>query len=199
MEEIIKVVVGAFGTNCYVLKENKSVLIIDPGKKGDRIMQHINDDEQVEGILLTHGHFDHIGAVDELASHYNCKVYINFKDKELISSKHNSMAGLSASINHELNPLDNGFIKIGNFDLEIIETPGHTEGSILIRYKNNSVTGDTLFKGTIGRTDLFMGNNSKMNQSIKLIKTLNPDYLVYPGPEDITSLKEEFLNNPFYK
>lgn len=198
MEEIIKVVVGLYGTNCYIVKENNEVLIIDPGKKADRIISNINVTEKVVGIILTHGHFDHIGAVDNLVEYYNCDVFINLKDKELLNHKMNSMAGYIGKVKSEVKSLPEGKFNIGTFNLNIIYTPGHTEGSILIEYKNHLFTGDTLFKNSIGRTDLYSGNNSKMFQSIKLIKQLNSELIVYPGHGDSSILKDELINNPFY-
>ena len=200
MEEIIKVVVGAFGTNCYVLKENKSVLIIDPGKKGDRIMQHINDDEQVEGILLTHGHFDHIGAIDELVEKYNCPVYIHQDDYEMI---YNDQLNLSnyygeLKIKSKATAVDKD-IDVGDFHFEFLHLPGHTIGSCFIILKNYHVifSGDVLFKNGIGRFDFPTSSSTDTRNSIKKIKEIKDDYEIYPGHGELTTLIQEKLNNPY--
>lgn len=197
MEEIIKVEVGLYATNCYILKDNKKIIIIDPGKKAEKISSYIYNDETVEAIILTHGHFDHIGAVDDLVKTYNCDVYINEKDKELLNHRLNEMAGYSSKVSSDVKNLKEGKVTINGFLLNIIYTPGHTEGSVLIQYKNHLFTGDTLFKQSIGRTDLFGSNNSKMIQSIKLIKTLDSSLIVYPGHGETTILSEELKFNPF--
>ncbi|MCI6272957.1 MAG: MBL fold metallo-hydrolase [Erysipelotrichaceae bacterium] len=197
MEKIIKLTLGIYETNCFILKENNHVLIIDPGKKAEKIISEISEDEIVDGILLTHGHFDHIGAVDDLVKHYNVDVYMHKNDEILINSPHNKLAGYTGNITSKRNHFSDGINKVKTFMFEVINTPGHTDGSVLIIYKNNMFSGDTIFKGTIGRTDLFCGNDSKMKQSLKLIKTFNPEYIVYPGHGDITTLKDEFLYNPY--
>ncbi|MDI9517774.1 MAG: MBL fold metallo-hydrolase [Erysipelotrichaceae bacterium] len=199
MEKVIKVVVGLYGTNCYLLKENKEVIIIDPGKEANKIISNISKDEKVVGIILTHGHFDHIDAVDDLVDYYKCDVYMNFKDKEMLNHKLNSAYGYFGKVKSEVKPLKENDFVLGSFKLEIISTPGHSDGSILIKYKNHLFTGDTLFKNSIGRTDLITGNNKKMYQSINLIKTLDPNLKVYPGHGEITTLKEELRYNPFYR
>ncbi len=196
MEKIEKLILGLYETNCYLIKEDGHVLIVDPGKKAERIIEKIGD-FIVDGIVLTHGHFDHIGAVDDLINHYGMDVYIDYDDEVLLNSVHNQYGGYAGKVYHKVKYLEHGVNTIGKFTFEVIKTPGHTEGSVLINYKNHLFTGDTLFKDSIGRTDLYSGDYSKIKQSLKLIKTLDPDLIVYPGHGEITTLKEELENNPY--
>lgn len=195
---ITKLVLGLYETNCYIIEENNHVLIIDPGKKPERIIAAIGE-KQVDGIVLTHGHFDHIGAVDDLMNYYGIAAYVDRDDEILLNNPYNKMAGYSGKVFHKVNYLHDGINKLGNFSFKVIKTPGHTDGSVLILIENHLFTGDTLFKESVGRTDLYLGNNAKLIQSLKLIKTLDPDYIIYPGHGDISTLKEEFLYNPFLK
>lgn len=198
MEEIIRLTLGAFATNCYLVKENGHVLIIDPASRMDKILNHISENETVDAILLTHGHFDHIGAVDKLHAHFQCPVYLNENDEELArNEKLNSLAHFHASLHCPLHYLSDGTIKIGNFELTVTEAPGHTAGSILIQYRNHLFTGDVLFKRGIGRTDLYSGNNSAMKNTLRLFNTMDENLLIYPGHDELSVLKEELLYNPY--
>lgn len=198
MESIERLVLGAFATNCYLLKEEGHTLIIDPAARFERILSAIKETEKVEAILLTHGHFDHIGAVDKLQARFHCPVYLNPKDEKLArSAKLNSMGEWKAEIHCPTTPLVEGILPIGPFKLEIIEAPGHTAGSTLIRYKQHLFVGDVLFRGSIGRTDLYSASDSAMAHSLRMIKTLDENLIVYPGHDGLTTLKEELENNPF--
>ncbi|MCF0109482.1 MAG: MBL fold metallo-hydrolase [Erysipelotrichaceae bacterium] len=198
MEEIYQIPVGFYQTNCYVIRDEGHVLIIDPGKKAERIASVIQEDDVVDAILLTHGHFDHIGAVDELANMFHCPVYLHFDDDELVHQcGYNRMNGYEGSIHHKITYLMEGHITIGTFDLEVISAPGHTPGSVLIIFRQHCFCGDVLFKDSIGRTDLYGGNESDMMQTLKMIKTLDRDLLVYPGHGETSTLERELAYNPF--
>lgn len=196
--EVIHLVLGQFRTNCYLLKKEGHVVIIDPASRMDKIIDYIHENEIVDAILLTHGHFDHIGAVDKLKARYHCDVYLHPNDDELArNEKYNSLAHFHGSIHCPTKAFYEGTMQIGPFDFEIVEAPGHTAGSVLIRYENHLFTGDVLFKCSIGRTDLYSGNASAMKNTLKLFSTMDESYLVYPGHEELTTLKEEFLYNPY--
>lgn len=198
MEKISQVIVGIYQTNCYILKDNGHVCIIDPGKKAERICAEIGEDEVVDAILLTHGHFDHIGAVDDLVKYYNCPVYIHADDEELLrDSSINTASGFTATVSSKVHHFREGKMKIGTFEFEIIFAPGHTEGCTLIQYKNHLFTGDVLFYEGIGRTDLYGGNMAKMKQSLRLIQTMNPELIVYPGHGELSTIDHELKMNPY--
>lgn len=197
MLEIRKQALGLYRTNCYVLIKNGKAIIIDPGFSPEVIVQMVGGNE-VLAILLTHGHLDHVGAVKALHKKYQIPIYMNKKDEAVLQLKTEAPDGYVRNFEEEYFDLQEGSLKIGDFDFEIIETPGHTEGSVLIRYENHLFTGDTLFKGTIGRTDIFSSDPKKMEESIAKIKGLNPEYIVYPGHSENSTLAYEFAYNPFY-
>lgn len=199
MEKISQVVVGMYQTNCYIIQSNGHVCIIDPGKKADRIALAIDEGDVVDAIVLTHGHFDHIGAVDDLVKQYHCPVYINRDDEILLKDTTlNTANGFTATVASAVTYLQEGAMKIGNFEFECYFAPGHTEGSTLIQYKNHLFTGDVLFLEGIGRTDLYGGNMAKMRQSLRMIASMNPEIIVYPGHGDLTTIEHELQMNPYF-
>lgn len=163
--------VGYLQTNCYILIKDNNCLVIDPGDEKEKIVKEIGN-LNVVGIIITHYHFDHIGALDYIKDKYKCKVYDinNLKEKEN---------------------------KIDNFIFDVIKTSGHHESCITIYFKNEKImfTGDFLFKGSIGRTDLETGNDYDMFESLNKIKKYPKDITIYPGHGDISTLEYEFLNN----
>ena len=163
--EINRVVVGPLNTNCYILNIGNKCIVIDPGDEYEKIKKII-DDNEVIGVIVTHYHFDHIGA-------------LKYFDKNLILDKNN---------------LEEKEYNLDKFNFEIIYTPGHKEDSITIYFKKDKImfTGDFIFKGTIGRTDLEGGNYLDMINSLNKIKKYNKDIKIYPGHYDYTYLKNEF-------
>lgn len=169
--ETIKV--GELETNCYLIVKNNKCLIIDPGAEADKIINKINN-LKVSGIIITHSHFDHIGALGELSKYYKTK-------------------------NYDINNLKEGFNNIDDFHFEVIYTKGHTSDSITIYFKNEKVmfVGDFIFKESIGRTDLPTGSDEEMLKSINKIKKY-PNVTIYPGHSDITTLNYEKDNNYYF-
>ena len=170
--EINRVVVGDYQENCYILSIDNKCLVIDPGDEKDKIINAIGNNE-VLGILITHHHFDHVGALEEIKNKYNVDVYdYNLKDKEY---------------------------NIGPFNFSIIKNPGHTDDSISFYFEkeNTMFVGDFVFKESIGRCDLG-GNYQEMEQSINKLKALNKDITLYPGHGDKTNLLYEIKNNPYF-
>lgn len=169
-----RVIVGILETNCYLLIKNNKVLIVDPGDEYLKIINEVGNLVCV-GILLTHRHFDHIGALDDLVNHYKVEVY----DK---------------------NNLNEGKHNIDLFDFEVIYNPGHTDDSISYYFKEENIlfSGDFIFKGSVGRTDLG-GNNLDMLNSINKIKQYNKDIIIEPGHGEETTLEYELKYNPFFR
>lgn len=194
--DIIRIPVGLYQANAYVIKENKDVLIVDPGARLDKIQAHIRLDDNVLGILLTHGHFDHIGAVDECALIYNCPVYIDEQEIEIVKNpEYNYSLTKKVRLKSKLTPFK-ASQKIGSYTLDILSAPGHTQGSVLIKIDEHLFTGDVLFKMDSGRTDLYSGSAQEMKRTLKMIKTLAPTLIIHPGHEEESTLLEEFKNNP---
>jgi len=195
--EIRTLKLGIYQTNTYILISNNQVIIIDPVSKADRIQAVIKENERVVGICLTHGHFDHIGAVDDLVELYKCPVYIHEDDFDLTQDpEKNYSQTKKIKLKTKLN-FYKDITQIDSFKFEVFHTPGHTKGSVCLKFDNDLFTGDTLFKGSIGRTDLFGGNAQQMKQSLRFIRALNHDYIIYPGHDNKTTLFEELKHNPY--
>lgn len=195
--EIKRYIMGPLETNTYILVQDEEALIIDPAGKVEKIIELLGD-LNLQGILLTHGHFDHIRACDELHEHFGCPIYLMEEDEEQARNKMSGASfGFTSYIYSPIEHLKEGIMNIGKFSFEVIKTPGHTEGSCLFKFDNDLFTGDTLFKMSIGRTDLLGGSNKKMKQSLGLIKQLDPKLIVHPGHEAESTLEFELLNNPY--
>ena len=190
---------GAFATNCYILEDQGTVLILDPTGKPQRILDRLQD-RVPAAIILTHGHFDHIGAVDELVRQFHCEVYVHPADQVLLEDETlNGMAGMTAHVRTQTTPLMEGTMKLGQIELQILEAPGHTPGSVLIAIGQDCFCGDVVFEGSVGRTDLPLGNDSQMRQTLKMVRMLNPQLNLYPGHGAATTLEKELNDNPFLR
>lgn len=199
MIEVHKITAGPFMTNTYVLKQNNQVIIIDASGKIEKIKEIIADGN-VLALLLTHGHFDHIKIADELKKQYNIPIYLHPFDFELATNRVlNSYGDISEVVHSEMKELNEGCIQIGNFIFEVIHAPGHTEGCVMLQIEDKLFSGDVLFKQSIGRTDLFSGNERKMKQSLRMFRDMNPDLKIYPGHGEDTTIADELINNPFLK
>lgn len=199
-------VLGMVGTNCYFLinEKTKQVILVDPADNEDYISTKILEKElELCGILLTHGHFDHIMAVNELSKQFQTKIYAMEAEKEMLYNPDinlSSRFGKSLSITADVNLQDGDRFLLADFEIKAIHTPGHTSGSGCYYFINEEVllSGDTLFFESIGRTDLPTGSSSKINRSIKdRLMQLNDSVKVYPGHGDITTIGHERQHNPF--
>ena len=196
--DIQTVKVGILQTNCYILSLHDQVIIVDPGAKAERILNAINQ-RKVIAILLTHAHFDHIGALNDLMTHFSCPLYLHEDDEPLLydpSLNYSFQKRFVVNIKTTSYP---NTLHIGEFKFEVIETPGHTEGSVCLIIENKMFSGDTLFMQSVGRTDLNTGNPSKMKQSLRKLKALDQNYDIYPGHDDPTTLNEEKAHNIYLK
>lgn len=198
MKEVIKLVLGALQTNTYILKEDEHCIIIDPAGSYKRILSTV-ENLTVDAICLTHGHFDHIQAVDKLVKELKCDVYISEQDECMLRDGHKNMSaymGQSLEIKSIVKYYDTN-TKIGNFEFKVMEASGHTKGSVLLMIENFMFCGDVLFKEGIGRCDLFGGSNSQMKATLNEIMKINQDYVLYCGHGEDSTLFEEFKTNPY--
>jgi glyoxylase-like metal-dependent hydrolase (beta-lactamase superfamily II) len=186
--------IGLYGENSYVLHDKDHVLFIDPGRYAEKIASCVDKNETVDAIVLTHGHEDHTGAVDDLVDKYHCPVYMSAKDVPLVDPKCATDRGYSAPVYAKILPLSEK-LQAGQFKLTVYETPGHTAGSVCIQYRNLLFTGDTLFAGDIGRTDLYSGSPKDMMQSMQVFKALPHDLQIYPGHGPASSISQELKSN----
>ncbi|MBQ2310540.1 MAG: MBL fold metallo-hydrolase [Erysipelotrichales bacterium] len=194
-----KIPAGVFQANCYIVKEGHDVVIIDPGayRKVSSCLS-LEEDDKVRAILLTHGHFDHIGGVDRLQKDFGCPVYLSKEDEELARSERiNSMGPYSCVLHCALKDFPSGTLRFGNLAAEVMYTPGHTEGSVCFKIGNHLFTGDTLFHRSVGRTDLYGGSDTKLRQSLRMLSALDPNLILHPGHEEDSTLEEELKHNPY--
>ncbi len=178
-----KIVVGPVETNCYILSKNENaeeIVVVDPGAQAEKIKEKIGD-RKVQAVLLTHGHFDHTGALRAFEGY---PIYINKKDEKMLSDYRLSAGYL---INDSaLRPRPTNFykdldvLKIAGLDITVLETPGHTMGSVSLMCGNQILTGDTLFDGDYGRVDLPGGSMEMMKKSLKRLFSY-AGYKAYPG------------------
>ena len=196
---------GELQVNCYLVYDEKlNGFVVDPGGSFEKIKDAIaKNGVNVKAILLTHGHFDHIGAVKELREYTGAKVYIHTDDADRLTdiSKSGSVKfGIKSYEQGEADVLLEGgeTITIGDFKIDVMNAKGHTEGCVNYITENAMFSGDVLFKQDIGRTDLAGGNHKEMLRTIGLIKKLKPNYQVLPGHGDTSDLDFEKLYNPYF-
>ena len=198
--EVERIVVGAVETNCYLLHDKGCIILIDPGDSPRRIIRQMEShgDFRLLAILLTHGHFDHIGAVDALVEKYHCPVYGCQDDEKMLRNRRfNSMGPLGCQLECPISWLSSDRLDIGDFHFRVLYTPGHTNGSVMYLIDGMLFSGDTLFRGSVGRTDLYGGSYGTLMHSLQQIRQLDEKTIVYPGHEDQTTVEEELRYNPF--
>lgn len=190
--------VGPIGTNCYFLQDEESGLmaIIDPGDDWERILHQVKKAEgEVKYILLTHGHYDHTTAVPDLVKALpGVQVYIHQADANGAGSQ---LFPLAAQVK-DLNNYDGGdTLSLGSLTIEVLHTPGHSKGSVTLKVGDVLFTGDTLFCGSCGRTDLRGGSYEEIMASLKRLGELEGDFHVCPGHDRTSTLERERKYNPF--
>ena len=187
---------GAYQTNCYLIygEESDRCLVIDPGYEPERVLAEATRlGKTIEAVLLTHGHFDHVGGVRTLAAETDCRVYQHEKDLSMPPQ-------LTAGPLYYTDLYREGdVLKLAGLRLRVIHTPGHTEGSVCLLAENAMFSGDTLFEGSCGRTDLPGGNWATILQSLKRLAGMEKNYTVYPGHGPSTTLEEEKQWNPYMR
>jgi glyoxylase-like metal-dependent hydrolase (beta-lactamase superfamily II) len=202
-----KVILPAAMENCYLAindKTNESI-IIDPGSAFDRIKSAVAQTGTTPvAILLTHGHFDHAGEAAATAKEYGIKIYASAsQERELKDPSLNlsgDMFGGSESYSADVYLQDNEEFDLAGLHIKCLYTPGHTPGGCCFYFPNEEIvfTGDTLFSGSVGRTDFPEGSMSQLVNSIKSkLMTLSDDTICYPGHNEPTTIGNERLYNPF--
>lgn len=192
---------GQMETNCYIVtdEETLSCAVIDPGDESNVVLDYIEENKlKAEHIFLTHGHFDHTGAVIAVAQETGADIWINHADLAV---------GASGDGYYRFDPKnmpvkeykggDN--IVCGKLNFQIISTPGHTKGSVTLRCGNALFTGDTLFRDSCGRTDLPSGDMGEMLASLRKLSAIKEDLEVYPGHMDRSNLDRERAFNYYMK
>ena len=192
--EMLSMCVGSYRTNCYMLWENEECVLIDPGFEPEQILEQVLcKGKKVAAILLTHGHFDHVGGVRQLAADTDCNVYLCQQD---LSMPQQMTAG-PLYYTHTYGEGDT--LTLAGITLQVLHTPGHTPGSVCLIAEDALFSGDTLFEGSCGRTDLPGGDTATILASLARLQQLPGDYRVYPGHGSATTLSEERRFNPYLK
>lgn len=193
---IVTMPLGAYQTNCYLLWQDgqDSCLVIDPGYEPEKVLKKAGQlGKRIEAILLTHGHFDHVGGVRQLAADTDCSVYLCQQD---LSMPQQMTAG-PLYYTHTYGEGDT--LTLAGIPLQVLHTPGHTPGSVCLIAEDALFSGDTLFEGSCGRTDLPGGDTATILASLARLRQLPGDYRVYPGHGPATTLSEERRFNPYLK
>ena len=190
--------VGPIGTNCYILEDDQTNLaaVIDPGDEPELIQEALEKEGvEVRYLLLTHGHYDHTTAVPALHRVYpQADIYIHQADANGAGS---TLVPLTGEVD-DLKLYDEGdVIRLGDHEIQVLHTPGHSPGSVTLKVEDVLFTGDTLFAGSCGRTDLRGGSYEQIMQSLKRLGELKGDFHVCPGHEATSTLERERRSNPF--
>ena len=185
---------GDYQTNCYIVHEENSThcLIIDPGYEPEIISAYLEEKGLTpEAILLTHCHFDHVGAVKDLAAQYDCKVFLDKKELAMPPMLTNGPLYYTDGYG------DGDTLTLAGIPIQVLETPGHTPGSVCLIMEDTLFSGDTLFAGSCGRPDLPCGDARAMRDSLRRLAALSENYRVCPGHGPSSTLNREKQTNPY--
>ena len=190
-------------TNVYFIENDTSVILVDPANDSDLIIKKLNQiNKKLVAVLLTHGHFDHIGALDDIIEKYDVPVFMHKSEFDFLTnvtkngSEKFKQYGLPNVIsNAKPQPLEEGDANVEGFHFNVLHTPGHSPGSLTFVFNEFAVVGDTLFKQGIGRTDLYKGDHETLVNSIldKLFE-LDDDLPLFPGHGPYTTVEDEQMN-----
>ena len=194
---------GLVETNVYFIENDTSVILVDPANDSDLIIKKLNQiNKKLVAVLLTHGHFDHIGALDDIIEKYEVPVFMHKSEFDFLTnvtkngSEKFKQYGLPNVIsNAKPQPLEEGDANVEGFHFNVLHTPGHSPGSLTFVFNEFAVVGDTLFKQGIGRTDLYKGDHETLVNSIldKLFE-LDDDLPLFPGHGPYTTVEDEQMN-----
>ncbi len=192
--EIITMPVGDYQTNCYMVWQagRDDCILIDPGYLPEKILEFVRQQgKSVSAILMTHGHFDHVGGVRKIAEETGCRVYLREEEKTL--PKFMTAGELYSTDSYE------DILSVAGLTFTVLHTPGHTPGSVCLICQDAIFAGDTLFAGSCGRTDFPGSNPGDMKKSLAKLSALSGDYQVFPGHGEDTTLQYEREHNPYMK
>ena len=203
--EIRKAVTPRYGTNCYLLSGEDFAVIIDPGEETKEIIDFCRDNirKSQKAVLLTHCHFDHISGVPALVKIWENAVFGGIFESEGFLDNSINLSGAWASEKIAITPdillSDKEEIPLGDEKITVIHTPGHTKGSVSYLFGNILFCGDTVFKNSVGRTDLPTADNTEFAGTLDRIMSLPDDTILLPGHGTQTTVGEEKENNPYLK
>lgn len=199
---------GAFGAICYIVVKDNAAVMIDAVGNNAEVFRYLDENNiKLEKILLTHGHTDHIAGLAEAAARSGAKVYISKEDRPLLSDNYLNLSEFfgippAAEYGGEVVEVEDGsVIDFHGEEIKVVSVPGHTKGSVLYNPGDIIFSGDTLFRDSVGRTDMPGGNNAELMKSLEKIKSLfgNGEYQVLSGHTPPTTMAHEIAENPFYR
>ncbi|NLY51755.1 MAG: MBL fold metallo-hydrolase [Firmicutes bacterium] len=202
--EITLLTVGELAVNCYLVSQEDRAVVIDPGDDAEVILGVLEERSlKLEGIINTHGHFDHIGANGALKEATEAALYIHRGDAQCLQDAGANLsqwAGLGPVVSPPADELLSGgeVLQLAGLEFEVFHTPGHSPGCICLKVENVLFTGDTLFAGSVGRVDFPGSSWESLMKSLKeVILPLDPDTVIYPGHGPASTLRAEKEHNPF--
>ena len=194
--EVKTLVLGEYETNCYIIwgEGSENCIVIDPGYEPKRVLDAVaQTGKTLTAILLTHGHFDHVGAVRELFSETDCDIYLcpaDCKMPEMMTA-----GPLCYTVSYG----EGDTLSLAGLNIQVLQTPGHTPGSVCLLTENTIFSGDTLFEGSCGRTDLPGGDWATIQKSLKRLAALEGNFWIFPGHGGSTTLRDEKRYNPYMR
>lgn len=184
---------GSLQANCYVVAEGKNCVVIDPGAQGTQLINWLKDNHLTpEAVLLTHGHYDHVGAVQALVQEFGMDVYLHAGDTTMTGE-------LSEGLYWNRTYAEGDCIRMGELEFQVLHTPGHTPGSVCLKLQDTIFAGDTLFAGSCGRTDFPGGSWEEMMTSLRHLSKIEGSCTVLPGHGGETTLDRERAHNPYMR
>ena len=204
---MVKTLINDFSENTYIIHNQQDAYVIDPGSNTTAMIAIIEEEQlTIQGVLLTHGHYDHISGTNRLLSQYDAPIYIHYSERDFLFDPSLNLSQFmeqrfKVADKHHVHTIERGdTFTLGNETIKVHHTPGHTRGGVSFAYKTMLFTGDCLFKESVGRTDLPTGDKETVLQSARnLVKKFSPNTIVYPGHGPFTTLAHERANNPFLK
>lgn len=204
--KIVKITSGLAQENGYVLEKEGTVVVIDPGTDDPKFFETIERFGNVDAILLTHAHFDHIGGIDALRDRYQVPVYVHEAERSWITDGHKNGAEAFQLPHPVMRPAEKTYqgakLNIGRFEFTVLHTPGHSPGSVTLYLPEEELAfcGDLIFKQSVGRTDLYGGEQSLLLGSIDRVRQILPaNTTLYSGHGPKTTLEDEIRSNPFFE
>lgn len=208
MINVKQIMTGPIQENCYLIYNDTYALIVDPGEEAEKIQGVISElNVTPVAVLITHAHYDHIGALEAIRSHYNIPVYISPIEQDWLTDP---MLNLSGMTRHddipdvvcrpaEFEVTNYETYTLGDMTFKVVPTPGHSPGSVSYIFEDFVITGDALFRGSVGRTDLPMGDSTALLNGIRAeLFTLPETFKAYPGHGPQTTIRREKETNPFF-
>lgn len=201
---IFKKNVGVYGSNSYIVSnDDGDAVIIDVGGNADDLYAYITEQKlNLKAILLTHGHFDHILGVNDLRKLSGAPSYIAKEDYDMtqrtdfmLNDKMRNYIDEAVNIDHTID--EEGTMNFGSLEVRVIKTPGHTKGGLTYKIGDDLFVGDTIFFHSVGRSDLYGGNEAELIDSVNKVLSIEGNHIIYPGHSMNTSSDEERANNPY--